>query len=212
MADSQFARPELPQLIATIRSDLLTRFQQDVVLRRMDAEVYSRVQAAAVHTLYGYIDYLARNMLPDMCDEDWLYRHASIKRCPRKNAVSAKGFARWDGIAGRPEIPAGTQIQRDDQVTFTTLQTVKASGGLLRVPVIADVAGTAGNTDDGTALRLGTPITGIPSTGYADTLTGGGLIQRSLKRGARASWSAITGYHRGALILITSSGQRKSQE
>ncbi|EBQ9797653.1 phage baseplate protein, partial [Salmonella enterica subsp. enterica serovar Kottbus] len=114
-----------------------------------------------------------RNMLPDMCDEDWLYRHARIKRCPRKNAVSAKGFARWDGIAGTPEIPAGTQIQRDDQVTFTTLQTVKASGGLLRVPVIADVAGTAGNTDDGTALRLGTPITGIPSTGYADTLTGG---------------------------------------
>lgn len=74
-----------------------------------------------------------------MCDEDWLYRHARIKRCPRKNAVSAKGFARWDGIAGTPEIPAGTQIQRDDQVTFTTLQTVKASGGLLRVPVIADV-------------------------------------------------------------------------
>ncbi|HAC6656037.1 TPA_asm: phage baseplate protein, partial [Salmonella enterica subsp. enterica serovar Abortusovis] len=35
MSDSQFARPELPQLIATIRSDLLTRFQQDVVLRRM---------------------------------------------------------------------------------------------------------------------------------------------------------------------------------
>ncbi|MBE8432625.1 hypothetical protein IQB77_23430, partial [Leptospira interrogans serovar Pomona] len=69
MADSQFARPELPQLIATIRSDLLTRFQQDVVLRRMDAEVYSRVQAAAVHTLSGYIDYLARNMLPAMCDE-----------------------------------------------------------------------------------------------------------------------------------------------
>lgn len=84
MADSQFARPELPQLIATIRSDLLTRFQEDVLLRRMDAEVYARVQAAAVHTLYGYIDYLARNMLPDMCDEDWLYRHARIKRCPER--------------------------------------------------------------------------------------------------------------------------------
>lgn len=107
MADSQFARPELPQLIATIRSDLLTRFQQDVVLRRMDAEVYSRVQAAAVHTLYGYIDYLARNMLPDMCDEDWLYRHARIKRCPRKNAVSAKGFARWMVLPERRRSPRG---------------------------------------------------------------------------------------------------------
>ncbi|EMD6811812.1 baseplate J/gp47 family protein [Citrobacter koseri] len=177
MADSQFARPELPQLIATIRSDLLTRFQQDVVLRRMDAEVYARVQAAAVHTLYGYLDYLARNMLPDLCDEDWLYRHARIKRCPRKDAVAASGFVRWDGIGGTPTLPAGTQIQRDDQVTFTTTQTVRASGGLLRVPVVADVAGTAGNTDDGTALRLGTPVSGIPSAGYADTLNGGDDVE-----------------------------------
>ncbi|WP_454520415.1 baseplate J/gp47 family protein [Citrobacter koseri] len=177
MADSQFARPELPQLIATIRSDLLTRFQQDVVLRRMDAEVYARVQAAAVHTLYGYLDYLARNMLVDLCDEDWLYRHARIKRCPRKDAVAASGFARWDGIGGTPTLPAGTQIQRDDQVTFTTTQTVTASDGLLRVPVVADVAGSAGNTDDGTALRLGTPVSGIPSTGYADALNGGDDVE-----------------------------------
>lgn len=173
MADSQFARPELPQLIATIRSDLLTRFQQDVVLRRMDAEVYARVQAAAVHTLYGYLDYLAKNMLPDLCDEDWLYRHGRIKRCPRKGAVAATGFIRWDGLSGTPTLPEGTQVQRDDQVTFTTTMTVTAKDGLLRVPVTADIAGASGNTDDGTALRLGTPISGIPSTGYADSLSGG---------------------------------------
>ncbi|WP_213322549.1 baseplate J/gp47 family protein [Klebsiella aerogenes] len=173
MADSQFARPELPQLIATIRSDLLTRFQQDVVLRRMDAEVYARVQAAAVHTLYGYLDYLAKNMLPDLCDEDWLYRHGRIKRCPRKGAVAATGFIRWDGLSGTPTLPEGTQVQRDDQVTFTTTMTVTAKDGLLRVPVTADIAGASGNTDDGTALRLGTPISGIPSTGYTDSLSGG---------------------------------------
>jgi len=177
MADSQFSRPELPQLIATIRSDLLTRFQEDVLLRRMDAEVYARAQAAAVHTLYGYIDYLARNMLPDLCDEDWLYRHARIKRCPRKDAVPAAGFVRWDGINGTLTLPAGTQIQRDDQVTFTTTQTFKASGGVLRVPLVADNAGVAGNTDDGIALRLGTPVSGIPSTGYADTVTGGDGVE-----------------------------------
>ncbi len=43
MADSQFYRPGLPQLISMIRSDLLTRFEQDTLLRRMDAEVYARV-------------------------------------------------------------------------------------------------------------------------------------------------------------------------
>lgn len=177
MADSQFTRPELPQLIATIRSDLLTRFEQDVLLRRMDAEVYARVQAAAVHTLYGYIDYLARNMLPDLCDEDWLYRHARIKRCPRKDAVAATGFVRWDGMTGTPTLPAGTQIQRDDQVTFTTTAAAKAVGGVLRVPVTADESGVSGNTDDGIALRLGTPVSGIPSTGYADTIIDGADIE-----------------------------------
>ncbi|MBV8043415.1 MAG: baseplate J/gp47 family protein [Pluralibacter sp.] len=80
---------------------------------------------------------------------------------------------RWDGISGTPELPAGTPVYRDDQVSFTTTQAVRASGGVLRAPVTADVAGAAGNTDDGTALRLGTPVSGIPSTGYADTLTGG---------------------------------------
>lgn len=46
MADSQFYRPGLPQLISMIRSDLLTRFEQDTLLRRMDAEVYARVSDA----------------------------------------------------------------------------------------------------------------------------------------------------------------------
>lgn len=177
MADSQFYRPGLPQLISMIRSDLLTRFEQDTLLRRMDAEVYARVQAAAVHTLYGYIDYLARNLLPDMCDEDWLYRHARIKRCPRKDAVAARGFVRWDGVEGTPVLPAGTQIQRDDQVTFTTTATVTAADGLLRVPVVADEPGSAGNTDDGIAMQLGTPVSGLPSTGYADTITDGEDIE-----------------------------------
>lgn len=173
MADSQFSRPDLPQLIAMIRSDLLTRFEQDVLLRRMDAEVYARVQAAAVHTVYGYIDYLARNMLPDLCDEDWLYRHARIKRCPRKPATAADGFARWTGITGSVSIPAGTQIFRDDQVAFTTTADSTISSGVLRAPVTADNPGAAGNTDDGVALRLGSPISGIPSTGYADGIAGG---------------------------------------
>lgn len=173
MADSQFSRPDLPQLISNIRSDLLTRFQDDVVLRRMDAEVYARVQAAAVHTLYGYIDYLARNILPDLCDEDWLYRHAKIKRCTRKAASYAGGFVRWDGVSGSPSLPAGTQILRDDQVTYTTTAAVTAENGVLRAPVSADEAGVTGNADDGTALRLGTPVSGLASTGYADTLTGG---------------------------------------
>ncbi|HCB1485469.1 baseplate J/gp47 family protein [Serratia marcescens] len=177
MADSGFSRPPLPQLIATIRSDLLTRFNEDVVLRRLDAEVYARVQAAAVHTLYGYIDYLARNMLPDQADPDWLVRHGAMKRCPRKPPTAAAGFVRWQDVSGTPELPAGTVLQRDDQQTYTTTEAAKAVGGVLRAPILADTAGREGNADDGIALRLVTPVGGLSSTGYADDLVGGEDIE-----------------------------------
>lgn len=196
MADSQFYRPGLPQLISMIRSDLLTRFEQDTLLRRMDAEVYARVQAAAVHTLYGYIDYLARNLLPDMCDEDWLYRHARIKRCPRKDAVSARGFVRWDGVEGTPVLPAGTQIQRDDQVTFTTTATVTAADGLLRVPVVADEPGRRGIRMMVLPCNWEHPSVVCRPQGTRTPLQTVKIL-KIWKYGVPALWNVITTFHRG---------------
>lgn len=93
MADSEFQRPTLAENISMIRADLFARLDINDELRRMDEDVRARVYAGALHTVYGYIDYLAMNMLPDLCDESWLYRHAAMKRCPRKEAVA-------DTIAG----------------------------------------------------------------------------------------------------------------
>lgn len=180
MADSGFTRPTLPQLITTIRSDILTRLAADstlAALRRTDAEVYGRVQAAAVHTVYGYIDYLARNLLPDLADEDWLTRHANMKRCPRKAATFAAGFVRWDVATDGIPIPAGVIIQRDDLTSFTTTAKATSAGGILRVPVICNTAGKAGNTDDGLAMRLVSPITGLTSAGVADSIQSGADVE-----------------------------------
>lgn len=180
MAESGFTRPTLPQLITTIRNDILTRLAADstlAALRRTDAEVYGRVQAAAVHTVYGYIDYLARNLLPDLADEDWLTRHANMKRCPRKEPTFAAGFARWDVSTDGIPIPAGVIIQRDDLTSFTTTAKATSAGGVLRVPVICNTAGNAGNTDDGLAMRLVSPVTGLTSAGVADSIQGGADVE-----------------------------------
>ncbi|MEM6050534.1 baseplate J/gp47 family protein [Erwinia sp. P7711] len=180
MADSGFTRPTLPQLITTIRNDILTRLAADTTLaalRRNDAEVYGRVQAAAVHTVYGYIDYLARNLLPDLADEDWLTRHANMKRAPRKAATYAAGYTRWDLATDGIIIPAGVTIQRDDLISFTTTDAAVSAGGVLRVPVICDATGNTGNTDDGLAMRLVSPVTGLTSTGAADSIKGGADVE-----------------------------------
>lgn len=180
MADSGFSRPTLPQLITAVRSDIITRLAADTTLaslRRTDAEVYGRVQAAAVHTLYGYIDYLARNLLPDLADEDWLTRHANMKRCPRKAATPAAGYVMWVVASNDIQVPAGVRIQRDDLVSFTTTAVAKSAGGVLRVPVICDMRGKSGNTDDGLAMRLASPIAGMTSAGVADSIQGGSDIE-----------------------------------
>jgi len=180
MADSGFTRPTLPQLITTVRNDILTRLATDstlAALRRTDAEVYGRVQAAAVHTVYGYIDYLARNLLPDQADEDWLTRHGNMKRCPRKAATAAAGYVRWDVESNGIRIETGVTIQRDDLVSFTTTAAAVSAGGVLRIPVICDVTGASGNTDDGLAMRLVSPVTGLTSAGAADGIQGGADIE-----------------------------------
>ncbi len=173
MADSEFQRPTLAENISMIRTDLFALLDLNDELRRMDEDVRAKVYAGALHTVYGYIDYLAMNMLPDLCDESWLYRHAAMKRCPRKQAVAATGYMRWDGVSDNLTVSSGAVIQRDDLVQYTALANATSVGGVLRVPVRCSVAGSTGNTDDGVLLSLVTPVNGLPSGGMADTLTGG---------------------------------------
>lgn len=173
MADSEFQRPTLAENISMLRNDLFARLDVSDTLRRMDEDVRAKVYAAALHTVYGYIDYLAMNMLPDLCDESWLARHAAMKRCPRKGATAASGYMRWEGVSDGLKVTAGSVIQRDDLVQYTATADATSSGGALRVPIACSSAGAVGNADDGTSLILVTPVNGLPSSGVADTLTGG---------------------------------------
>lgn len=177
MADSNFYRPPLPDLITQIRNDILSRFQHDEVLRRANAEVYSRATAAAVNSLYGYLDYLARNLLPDLADEPWLYRHGHLKKCPRKEPVASAGWVRWDGVNDGITVAAGVEIQRDDQLTFIVTVATNSAGGVIRVPVVCETTGADGNTDDGTGMTLVSPVSGLPSRGAADTIKGGADLE-----------------------------------
>lgn len=105
--------------------------------------------------------------------ESWLARHAAMKRCPRKGATAASGYMRWEGVSDGLKVTAGSVIQRDDLVQYTATADATSSGGVLRVPIACSSAGAVGNADDGTSLILVTPVNGLPSSGVADTLTGG---------------------------------------
>ncbi|MDM5067318.1 baseplate J/gp47 family protein [Aeromonas salmonicida] len=171
-------RPLLRDLINRIRSDINSSLDNDP-LRRSDAEVYSRAYAGAAHGLHGHLEYLERNLLPDLCDEDWLYRHGKMKTCPRKEPTPAHGWARFTGVAAGISVPAGRVLvyQGATPIEYVVTETATAVDGILRVPITCSTTGYVTNRDDGEALILSEPVPGLASGSHADTLQGGADLE-----------------------------------
>lgn len=176
MAETGFARPTLPTLVEQIRADLLARLSQDDVLRRSDLEVQARVQAAALHAVYGFVSHLARQILPDTADSDWLDRHASWWGIARKAASVASGTVTATATSG-VTIPAGTVLQRAGVGDYATTAEVTAADGTATLPVEAATAGAAGNLSAGALLTLVSPIAGVQSTAVVVEIAGGAEVE-----------------------------------
>ncbi len=170
-----FERPTLTSLIDRVRADVLSRLPTDDVLRHSDAEVLARVLAGATHGLYGYLDYLSQQLLPDTAT-DFLDRHGSLFGILRKSAARATGSVTLTTTAG-VVIPAGTVLRRADQTLYETVAEQTATGTTLAVDVQAQVAGEAGNASASTPLTLVSPIAGVASSVVAGTLSGGADLE-----------------------------------
>lgn len=77
-----FETPSLPVLIQRTQSDLASDS-----LRQSDAQVLARTLSGAAFGLYGYLDWIAEQILPDKADESTLERIAALRlNQPRKAA------------------------------------------------------------------------------------------------------------------------------
>lgn len=163
-----FTRPTLAELIDRVFTDLASRLPgvNTTLLRRSLAGALARAEAGAVHSLYGYLDYIARQALPDTAEDEFLLRWAAIWLPKgRKPATFASGLnaVQVTGTPGKG-MPAGTVFQRSDGVLFTTTQEILLGGTAATVSVKANAAGAAGNTVAGVALGLLQPVEGFSSS------------------------------------------------
>lgn len=167
-----FTRPTLPELIDRAAADIESRLPDaDARLRRSVLNVLVRMHAGSVHGLYGYLDWLAKQLMIDTAELEHLNRWASIWGVTRRAATAAAGNVTFTGTDGA-SIPAGTTLQRSDGVEYTTDALGTIAGGTATVAVTAVVAGAAGNADAGVALTLVSPISGVNSQA---TVAAGGL-------------------------------------
>lgn len=171
---SEFSRPSLRDLVARIATDLISRLgDSEFELRRSLPGVLSRAFAEPVNSLYGFIDLLARELLPDTA-KAWLVRHAGIRGIYRLAAQFATGNIKFTGTNGTV-VPAGTLLRRSDAIEFETLAEVTVAAGIAVAAIRCTDAGLTGNMDAGKILPLVSPVAGLSSNGTIEPggLTGG---------------------------------------
>lgn len=158
-----FARPTFAELIDRAAADIEAGLPgTDARLRRSNLAVIARVHAAAVHGLYGYLDWLARQLMVDTADADFLARYAAIWGIQRVAASFATGTVTASGSNGSV-VPAGTRLVRADGTAYVSTADATVASGTAAVTVLAEVAGAAGNAETGVSLTLVLPVAGISS-------------------------------------------------
>lgn len=183
-----FARPTLTEIIDRVIADIASRVVgvDGAVLRRSLLGILGRAEAGAAHQLYGYIDWVARQAIPDTAEAEYLERWASIWRITRLPADFASGPVTFTGSNGSI-VPAGTIVQRQDGQQYATQADVTIASGTATATVLASTAGTTGNTAAGVKLILLSPIAGVQSqvTVAAGGITGGDDVETDEKLLAR---------------------------
>lgn len=165
-----FETPSLTVLIKRTQSDLASDS-----LRQSDAQVLARTLSGAAFGLYGYLDWIAEQILPDTADESTLERIAALRlNQARKAAVAASGTVSFTAAAGAV-LDVDTVLQSSDGRSFKVTAAGTTHAGLNTATVQAIDAGTLGNADAGLSLIAVQPLQGIGSTFtvLAPGLTGG---------------------------------------
>ncbi|RMQ98470.1 Baseplate J-like protein [Pseudomonas savastanoi pv. glycinea] len=172
-----FETPTLPQLVSRTQIDLAGDS-----LRQSDAQVLSRAHSGAAYGLYGYMGWIAEQILPDTAEEETLVRLAALRlKQPRKAAQPSAGMASFTAAAGAL-LDVDTVLQASDGRSFRVTASLVTVAGNNIAQVEAVDAGVLGNAQAGLVLTAVQPIEGINSTFtvLADGLTGG-IAQESVE-------------------------------
>jgi len=173
-----FDTPSLPVLIKRTQSDLASDS-----LRQSDAQVLARTLGGAAYGLYGYLNWIAEQILPDKADESTLERIAALRlNQPRKAAQAASGSISFTAVAGAV-LDVDTLLQSSDGRSYKVTAARTTSNGLNTTTIAALDAGMLGNAEAGLSLIPVQPIQGIAGNSFTVLAPGlsGGISRESLE-------------------------------
>lgn len=169
-----FSRPTLARLIARAQADVESLLENGASRVRRSVEwVLSRVMGGLAYGLHGHIDYVAKQIVPDTAEDEFLVRWASLWGVERNAATQANLEILVHGTEAAV-MDAGTVWQAPSGATYATLAEAVIPGeSEVVVEVQATDAGSAGNVEAGTTLSLVSPVAGVNSSAV---VSGSGLV------------------------------------
>jgi len=171
-----FSVPTLGEVVERVLDDLNANLPgEDARIQRSEPFAFGTAVGGAVKGLYGFVRFLARQILPDRATGDYLVRHATIWGIFRQLPTFSSGEIRATGNVGTT-IHDGTVWQLlDGSVQYQQVgDQVVGGGGFVDVPVFALVEGEAGDAVAATLVTLADEIAGIDSDGVVQTDIDGG--------------------------------------
>ena len=170
-----FVRPTLAQLITRIQADFVSRLALvGAVLRRSIVYVLARVLAGAAHLLHGHLEYLGKQLFPDLSDEDYLVRQASVFNLTKNAPSFAFATALVTGTTGAVVL-AKTLLRRADGAEYTVTADATLTAGSATLQIKAVLAGASGTVTPGVSLAFESPVTGVSSASVVDASTADGV-------------------------------------
>lgn len=178
-----WSTPTLRQVRSTVRDYVRAVLPgADANVPNSVLRVISDVTGALCHLTLQYLDWLAKQLLPDTAEAEWLDRHGQIwlvnadGSVGRKLASLAQGSVEFTGVLGST-IPANSQLSASTfgsgQLSYETTVQIVIGNGPTAGPVRAIDPGADHNLDPGTAVALAIVPPGADSIGTVVEMVGG---------------------------------------
>jgi uncharacterized phage protein gp47/JayE len=156
-----FIRPTLLQIVNRIVSDLNARVDNSTTfLRRSVFMILARVLGGAIHLIYGFLDFMKRQLFISTADSEFLTLHGNEFGKTRKAGSKATGSGGVIGTNGII-IPVDTKLQSETGNLYTTDVAVTIVGGIGTLSFIAEEQGDSYNEPAGITLTFVSPIAGV---------------------------------------------------
>jgi uncharacterized phage protein gp47/JayE len=174
-----WSTPTLKDTRCLTRDYVLSQLGARAMIPNSVLRIMSDAMAGLTHLCFLYLDWLAKQLMPDTAEQEWLDRHGVIWLTNsdgskgRKAATYAQGDLR---IIGNTDVvvPIGTVLTGPSGVPYrTTEEGLIGFDGTGSSHAAALTAGTVGNLPAGTLMNLETGIPGVETIETAGDMTGG---------------------------------------